>query len=138
MDSPESVVISFIAAMNGWELEASAEQRRAKAAGEEGSAGYATGKLEVLFRRHCTARACERPQGRLAAPFFQKPPEYDPANERVVAVSLTDQQAAVVETDRTAILGGGHYRYSLRNRDGRWLLDSVKYQMDDTWVQHTL
>ncbi len=138
MEDPASVVVFFIASMHGWELEAAAEQRRAKAAGEGSGAGYAMEKLETVFRQHCTSRACERPQGRLAAPHFQKPPEYDPASERVVGIPSNDERTAIVETDRTAVLGSGRYRYTLHKVDGRWLIDSVKVLLDEQWVLHTL
>lgn len=137
-EDPASIVTSFIKSMHGWELEAAAAKRLARAAGEESNTGYAIETLQAVFRQHCTTRASERPQGRLAAPFFQKPPEYDPANERIVTTSSENPHTTTVETERTAVLGEGRYRYQLHKVDGGWLIDSVKYLQEEKWISHTL
>jgi hypothetical protein len=123
--------------MNSWEREAAAEQRRAKVAGA-GACNYAKETLETVFSDHCTPRARERPQGRLAAPFFQRPPEYDPANELNVALTVNNERVVTIETVRSAGLGGGRYRYGLHKVGQRWFIDSVQYFLDGAWVQHTL
>ena len=132
--SPDAIVESFIAAMNAWEIEAAAVHRRAKEAGL--TANYNQPPLEEIFRRHCTPR--DRPEGRLKGPSFQRPPEYNPTAERVAEVTVRDERVAMVETLRTAVLGGGRYRYTLHRHNGRWLIDNVMRLSGSKWKRGIL
>ena len=130
---PEAVVMAFIEAMHAWEVDAWAESRRAR--GTPKAQDYlvdVSAACDRVFARFCTAR--KRPQGRNAS--FSRPPEYDPATERVVATHI-DGNSAVVDTLRAALLGGA-FRYRLRRHAGAWLIDSVKREQDGAWIPHIL
>jgi hypothetical protein len=129
-------VTAFIAAMNGWEI-ASWKAQRACRESDDPSA-YQPGVLHEMIRifaNYCIPK--ERKYGRNGS--FQKPPEYDPACERVVDVAIDDsRRRAYVTTQREAILGGGTYRYTLLARHKKWLIDNVKQEVDGTWNNSVL
>ncbi len=129
--TPEAVVGAFIAAMNRWELQAWEARRRAR--GTPTPESYwpeVTAALERVFAEFCTAR--KRKQDR--AESFQKPPEYDPDTERIVASESSDDRA-FVDTERQALLGGGRYRYTLHRKNGRWLVDNLQHHSEGKWVR---
>ena len=133
VSDPGAVVASFIVAMNAWEIETAASHSRAKQTGS--MADYNLPLLAEIFDRHCTVR--DRPRGRLSAPSFQRPPEYDPRTETIVEVVEKDQRTANVETIRGAPLGG-RYRYTLHRSRGQWRIDSVACLFGETWQKGTL
>ena len=101
--SPESIVMAFIHAMNEWELSAWAASRQAHdTSNPESYWPDVTAGLEQVFAEFCTSR--ERLQGRQAS--FQRPPEYDPTSERIIASEIIGDKAHV-DTIREAPLGGG-------------------------------
>jgi NTF2 fold immunity protein len=133
---PGEVVRSFIAAMSAWETETAVAHRRARDAGLGATFDNNQSVLEEIFRSHCTPR--DRPWGRLKAPFFQRPPQYDPAAEKVVEVTLKDKRVATVDTMRTAVLGGGRYRYTLHTHNGQWLIDNISWFSGGEWKREAL
>lgn len=132
--SPESVVTSFIHAMNEWELGAWSARRHARdTSNPESYWPEVTAGFERVFAEFCTSR--KRPQGRQAS--FQRPPEYDPKTERIVGSEIVGDKAHV-ETERQALLGGGTRCYVLHLRGDRWLIDNVKQLSEGKWIQAIL
>ena len=132
---PSAMVESFIAAMNAWEIATASAHRRARDAGLGAAFDGNRPMLAEIFLQHCTPR--DRPYGRLAAPTFQRPPEYDPATESIVETTIKKAGVAWVETHRAASLGG-RFRYTLHLRSGRWAIDSVARLGGGGWVKETL
>ncbi len=132
--SPESIVMAFIHAMNEWELSAWAASRQAHdTSNPESYWPDVTAGLEQVFAEFCTSR--ERLQGRQAS--FQRPPEYDPTSERIIASEIIGDKAHV-DTIREAPLGGGLLRYLLHRGSDKWLIDNVKQKSGDTWIKAIL
>lgn len=135
-DDPRSVVSSFIAAMNEWEINALEAQRESRHSSDPSA--YQVSVLECMqevFDTYCTKRP--RPHGRLGS--FQHPPEYDPASETVIDTSIDeDGRLALVITERTAFLGGGAFRYCLHRTGGRWLINNLECHIDGEWTAHIL
>jgi hypothetical protein len=130
---PDAVVTAFIDAMHQWEVDAWAASRRARETPQAADhLVEVAGACDQVFARLCAPR--ERPQGRNAS--FSRPPEYNPASERVVATRITGNQAEV-DTLREALLGGA-FRYRLRRRGGQWLIDSLKREQDGEWIAEVL
>ena len=130
-DDPESVVSGFIASMNFWEIQAWTLSKKSK----DGQIWAEILRAqEAVFASFCTPK--DRPFGRNGS--FQKPPEYDPQNESIVASDFEREDRAHVETQREALLGGGRYRYTLYRRGGRWLIDNIKFYEAGTWTRSIL
>jgi NTF2 fold immunity protein len=132
---PGHIVISFIAAMNEWEIETATGHRRAREAGEGAAFDYNVARLREIFERFCTAR--ERPWGRLSAPSFGRPPEYNPSTETITEVAVKSAEAVVVETLRNTPLGGSR-RYTLHRSGGTWRIDNIMRLSGDKWERATL
>ena len=133
--SPESVVAAFISAMHAWEVES--WDARARARHSDDPSSYIPEVQESqdgLFARFCTPR--DRPYGRHGS--FQKPPEYDPAREKIIRSGVQSTSRAWVETERESGLGGGRYQYVLHKRGAKWLIDSVKSEDNEKWMRSTL
>ncbi len=125
---PDAIVTAFIEAMHVWEVNAWAASRRARGTPQaEDYQVEVSAACDRVFAQFCTPR--KRPYGRNAS--FSKPPEYDPATERIVATRISGNKAEV-DTLRQALLGGP-FRYVLHRRDGRWLIDSLKSEQDGQW-----
>jgi hypothetical protein len=133
-EEPRSTVEAFISAMNRWEIDAWQLSRTHRNSPEPGA--YWPEIQRALLTIHQTL--CT-PKRRVYAsqPTFQKPPGYDPATEKVTAVSVEGRRA-LVDTQRNAILGSGQYRYVLHKKGDRWLIDNVKFFSDGKWTPHIL
>lgn len=135
-NSPISVVHDFIRAMNVWELEAWQSQRACRLTTDPSS--YQTDvkkRMEMIFMRFCTPK--ERKFGREGS--FQKPPEYDPENERVIDSEVDEiRNRAYVTTHRQALLDGGHYRYTLIRKNQQWRIDMLKRECNGEWKKTIL
>ena len=119
---PKSVVSLFIAAMHDWELESHRLRRSVRNSDDPSS--YQPSVLEsmiAIFGRFCTPKP--RTYGRHGS--FQNPPEYDPRSEAIEKCEINGSSASVF-TYRDSVVGGGFYRYSLRRRNDRWLIDTLK------------
>lgn len=131
-ESPQTIVESFICAMNAWELEAADLSRQCRNTSEpEAYWPEIRKKLAVIHEQFLT------PRKRVYAsePSFQRPPAYDPQKENICLVEVESRQATV-ETHRKAVLGGGQYRYLLQKIAGKWLIDSVKHLSGGKWKRH--
>jgi NTF2 fold immunity protein of polymorphic toxin system component len=132
--SPEAIVSAFIQAMNRWELGAWDASRRARDTPDPASYWpEIKASFDLVFAEFCTPR--DRPHGRNAS--FLHPPEYDPNVEKIIRSELAGDKA-YVDTQREAPLGGGVLRYTLHQRNGRWLIDSVKRMCGDKWERAIL
>lgn len=129
-NDPESVVHTFIRAMNAWETYANRVSREQKAAAWP----EIHRSQKIIFDAFCTQR--DRKQGRLGS--YQRPPEYDPDAEKVVGVEPVTSSKTHVVTERDAILGGGQYRYVLLRKRNRLFIDSVKFFDGDKWQNSIL
>ena len=127
---PESVVLAFIAAMNRWEI---ACWEASRAAGDAYDMASAKKTMDDVFDVYCTPKP--RPYGRQGS--FQKPPEYDPKNEKIIGTSIKGRKSTV-DTDRNAVLAGGKYRYTLFLKDGQWRIDNLKYDLGGRWLNNAL
>jgi hypothetical protein len=124
---PESVVSCFIHAMHQWELDSHALSRSAR--NSEDPSSYQSSVLASMVAisdRFCTPKP--RTYGRNGS--FQNPPEYDPQRESINECEIKGSRASVF-TYRDSILGGGRYRYSLKRRANRWLIDTLKWFNED-------
>ncbi|MEM6293195.1 MAG: NTF2 fold immunity protein [Myxococcota bacterium] len=133
-EQPESVVRAFIAAMHGWEVESKRLSREAGNASDP--AAYwvpVTERMNAIFKSYCTRK--ERPHGRQGS--FQDPPEYDPSREQVLR-SEVEKRRVMVDTERQAIFAGGRHRYVLLREGGKWLIDSVKQELQGRWERGIL
>jgi NTF2 fold immunity protein of polymorphic toxin system component len=90
-------------------------------------------RLDLIFAEFCTPRA--RLQDRHAS--FRRPPEYDPNVEKIIRSELAGDKA-YVDIQREAPLGGEVLRYTLHQRNGRWLIDTVKRMCGDKWERAIL
>ena len=135
-EDPQSVVAALIAAMNAWVLTAW-KAKRACRYGRDQSAYLSAVLTEMnrIFGAYCTPK--ERKFGRKGS--FQRPPEYDPANENITNVEVDDdRRRAYVTTQRQAVIGGGTYRYTLHRKHGKWLIDNLKFKTGGKWNSHIL
>ena len=128
---PASVVFHFISAMNAWELKSWQSQRANRGAVDV--AVHQSGILDdmqTIFALYCTPK--KRANGRNGS--FQRPPEYDPVRERILHFREDeDGKHAFVTTYREGTLGGGHHKYTLVRRTGKWFIDTLKRQTGDEW-----
>ena len=125
-DNPESMVLSFIAAMHQWELNSHASCRAVRDSADPTS--YQTSvanSMADVFSRFCTPKP--RPYGRNAS--FQNPPEYNPEHESIQSSEIRGS-LAYVHTNRDAAFGG-LFRYTLKRMDNCWLIDTLKQCNDD-------
>jgi hypothetical protein len=120
---PEAVVAAFIRTMNSWELFA------ANLPKAEGLTQWEKidQQMDAIFAQYCTPK--ERKQGRQSS--FQSPPEYDPKQEAIISTHIETATEAFVDTRRDVVLGCGNYRYVLHRKDGRWLIDNLKFRERD-------
>jgi NTF2 fold immunity protein len=126
---PDAVVTAFIEAMHRWEVDAWAASRGARGTPQaEDYLVEVAAACDSVFTRFCTPR--KRPHGRNAS--FSRPPEYNPASERIVEIRVNGDQAEV-DTLRDAVLGGA-FRYRLRRQGGQWRIDSLKHERDGAWI----
>ena len=125
-DVPESVVLSFIAAMHQWELDSHASCRAVRDSPDPASYQPAVAAaMADVFSQFCTPKP--RPNGRNAS--FQNPPEYNPDHESIESSELLGACASVC-TRRDAVFGGT-FRYTLKRIGSRWLIDTLKQRNDD-------
>jgi hypothetical protein len=133
---PGDVVRAFIAAMHDWEKFAAKTITDATRKGENGfdpKYGIQAAQAAV-FQQFCTPKP--RPYGRQSS--FSKPPEYQPEHETILEVTLATSRRAEVHTQQGT--GFKHRRnYILLLRNGKWLIDSVKWQeFDGKWSNGVL
>lgn len=109
---PEAVLREFIGRMNAWE----------KACAATGKTQ--TDELERIFRDCCTPK--RRAYGRVSAPHYSEPPDYDLGKEKVRSV---ETQGPGKVTIRTSAFQGEfpvEHLYVVKRIHGRWLLDNRK------------
>ena len=112
----------FVEAMNAWEVEAHALSRPENGGLETHQERIRAG-LVAIYARFLTAK--ERKTGRLAGNNVGYPPEYDPANERVVAVQDLGKKL-LLETLWTHPVMRDYsqqQRYTLAFADAEWRID---------------
>jgi hypothetical protein len=132
--TPRDTVESFIAAMNSWETASWAAMRAVRETDHPES--YQPTVLQsqkTLFELYCTRK--DPAHGRHGD--FQRPPEYDPATEKVLHVEIA-ASVAIVETERSASLAGGRYRYKVKRVGEKWLIDSCEHLADGKWMPSIL
>lgn len=112
--NPASVVRGLIIAMNQFE-------ERAHCAKDNDSI---LELMEDVYRRFCTDK--KRPYGRNGS--YSRPPEYDPATEKLVASHEVRAARAEVVT-RSQTQGQQDILYVLTKNAGRWLVDSRKSRL---------
>jgi len=124
-DDPASVVSSFIAEMNYWEMDSWKAMRLSRDSVNPDTYQHnVRAAVDIIFDKYCTKK--ERPYGRQAS--FQKPPEYDPEKEHIISVQIeSNKNKAFIETEREAVLGGGRFLYVLFRKEGKWLIDNLKH-----------
>jgi hypothetical protein len=76
--------------------------------------------MQAVFEVYCTP--IKRPYGRNGS--FQMPPEYDPAEEYLIAVNQVGPRRAELITRNEK--RRCEYLYVLLKKDGRWLLEGKK------------
>lgn len=128
----------FAKAMNAWEVEAYALSRPENGGLEAHLAPIRAG-LVAIYDRFLTVR--ERKIGRLAGPDVGYPPEYDPANERVVAVQDLGKKL-VLETVWTHPVMRDYsrqQRYTLVFANAAWRIDKKEVLRATTgkWTAQT-
>ena len=130
-DNPASVVTAFIQAMNAWEVESSQSEMACRTTNEPFSyQSSVRNKMDAIFVRFCTPK--ERKFVRLGS--FAKPPEYNPAKERVLETQIDEsRKRAYVTTLRESVLFGGRHRYALARKEGKWLIDALKCERRGKW-----
>jgi len=135
-NDPASVVEAYIVSMNRWEIESWKAMRSVKESDDPSSyQDEVKRKEKEIFEYFCTKK--ERKYGRQGS--FQKPPEYDPESEKILSTTIVeDRKAAIVETERDSVLGGGTYRYKLYRREGKWLIDNLKHEYEGKWEEKIL
>ena len=127
---PESVVSAFILAMNIWETYANRVAREKK----DDAWPEIHQSQKSVFDALCTQK--DRKHGRNGS--FQRPPEYNPESESIVAVEKVSKTKTLVTTEREATLDSGRYRYVLVQKQNRWFIDSVKYFDGRDWQKSIL
>lgn len=80
--------------------------------------------LAAVFRDCCTPRA--QGGGRLLAAFFNDPPDYDVAKEKVIEVVQNSKTRVSIHTSAFKGEFPWEYSYVLRLTAGRWLIDGKK------------
>jgi hypothetical protein len=132
---PSDRVVSFVQAMNKWELDSWAAMRRARDTPDPFSySDESAHALATIVREFCVS-AQTKLQG--VTPFG-RPPKYDPSTERVVVERREPSGDALVETLRTgsgSVLYAGRYRYRLREEDGRWRIAALEMQEGGHWLE---
>ncbi len=117
--TPEEVLRGFIAAMNQWEKECARIDRTHR--GSRASAVHMNGDaLRAIFEEFCTPK--ERKYGRSGS--YARPPEYDPRQEKIVAVREVGPRRVAIDTTRARF--GDKLRYGLTKQGGSWLVDTVR------------
>lgn len=112
--NPASVVRGLIIAMNQFE-------KRAHFAKDNNAI---LDLMTDVYRRFCTDK--KRPYGRNGS--YSRPPEYDPATEKMVAMREVRAGRAEVMT-RSDTQGQREILYVLAKKAGRWLVDSRKSRL---------
>jgi hypothetical protein len=119
---PESVLYSFIFAMNRWEKAAA----KAKA-----SHAVIDKQMQALFDRFCTKK--KRPYGRAGS--YSTPPEYNPKTESLLAIDMASASRAELTTRKK----DEEWLYVFLKKKGGWLLDSRKYRpVGGKWMNYYL
>lgn len=129
----------FAAAMHAWEVEAHALSQPENGGLEPHLERIRAG-LTAIYARFLTAK--ERKTGRLAGPDVGFPPEYDPANERVVGSEEIGRKC-VLETLWTHPAlphCTQRRRYTLAFAHERWWIDKKETfsAAKGKWVNETL
>jgi hypothetical protein len=120
--------------MNSWEIASWAASRAARDTDQPAS--YQPTVLQsqqALFDLYCTQK--DRAHGRQGS--FGRPPEYDPATEKVIHVEIAGS-VAIVETERSTSFAGGRYKYRVKRVGGKWLIESCKHLVDGRWLPSIL
>jgi len=109
-EEPVPALMGFITRMNEW------EKRCIKAN------AFHRGVLGAVFRDCCSPKA--QGEVRLKAPFFNDPPDYDPAREKVLEIVHDTRNRVRIRTSAFKGEFPSEYRYLLRLLGGRWLVEA--------------
>jgi hypothetical protein len=136
----ERVVRDFIAAMCEWEKQAWSAGRALRREPESADAVHlariAGDRIVEIYATYCSEALRQDEDVRRRS--YQRPTEYDPDNESIIATVITGTERAQVVTERRATLGGGRYRYLLCKQGAQWRIVGLESMAGKRWEANQL